>query len=218
MKCNHFIVLVVLAFVAFGSNVWAKDRITDRLPLDMKGFKTEVVTAAEEVIIYTQTISNAPGMWESRFYNQDFGWTHSFDAPYSYIQWSDLSIWASDVDDTFLDGEIDLIYADGQLLGALHGYAGTWSTTTFPVPVSCLSDKQLEVWVDIDSTHNTFQWAVEIGSSTLRVGYVPIPTPDRDEAFRKMDEKWNKLSYEERAAKVQTTDTLNKFRVNAILS
>lgn len=51
-------------------------------------------------------------------------------------------------------------------------YDGAWHTTTFTVPISLVSDGVLNVWLDIDSTHSTYYWAVTIGSSTFRVGYI----------------------------------------------
>jgi len=86
--------------------------------------------------------------------------------------WADLSIYAWDIDYDAPDGERDLIYVDGQYLGTLYGYDGVWATTTFTVPTSLLSDGALNVWLDIDSTHSDHYWAVTIGSSTLRVGYI----------------------------------------------
>lgn len=112
-------------------------------------------------------------MGEYRWYNQDFGWTHTFDISGACILWSDLSIYAWDVDYDAPDGERDLIYGDGQYLGTLYGYNGARYNTTFTVPTSLLSDGVLDIWLDIDSTHTYYYWAITIGSSTLRVGYIP---------------------------------------------
>jgi len=133
-------------------------------------YQTYTISGGE--MVYTQTIGNAPGMGEYRWYNQDFGWTHTFDVSDACILWSDLSIYAWDIDYDAPDGERDLIYCDGQYLGTLYGYDKVWSTTTFTVPTSLLSDRTLNVWLDIDSTHSDYYWAVTIGSSTLRVGYI----------------------------------------------
>lgn len=153
---------------------WAKDRTIDApQPEEVKKFfqKYQTYPISAEEAVYTQTIGNAPGMGEYRWYNQDFGWTHTFDISDACILWSDLSIYAWDVDYDASDGERDLIYGDGQYLGALYGYNGVWHTTTFTVPISLISDGVLNVWLDIDSTHSTDCWAVTIGSSTFRVGY-----------------------------------------------
>jgi hypothetical protein len=196
-----------LALVILTSDVWAKDPVPNHPPMKANKLRTVAVTPGEGTIVYTQMISDAPGMGEFRAYNQDFGWTHAFDAPYSYVQWSGLTIVAQDVD--YDQGERDIVSADGQTLGPLTGGdAGRWPTT-FTVPITLLADGKVKVWVDIDSTHNMDVWQAIIESSTLRVAYVL--RPDRDEAFRKMDEAWSAMSYEGRAATVKNESAFNRF-------
>ncbi|MGQ9779707.1 MAG: hypothetical protein ACUVRM_07505 [Bacillota bacterium] len=129
--------LITLSFPA-----WAKDTTADQPQEKMAEIEvTEAVLATEEVIVYTQTITDAPGMGEYRWFNQDFGWTHTFDLlDVETIQWAKLSINAWDVDYDAPDGERDLVYADGQNLGALSSYNSTWSISTFPLPPSLLYD------------------------------------------------------------------------------
>ncbi|MDI6888732.1 MAG: hypothetical protein QMC78_03425 [Methanocellales archaeon] len=49
-------------------------------------------------VIYEQTITDAPGMDEYRWYNQDFGWTHTFDPTGKEIISAKLEIRAWNVD------------------------------------------------------------------------------------------------------------------------
>ena len=195
-----------LAFAMLASHAWAEDPVSNRSPTKTNKLTTVAITPGEETIVYTQMIGDAPGMNEMRNDDQDFGWTHTLDAPYSYIQWSDLTIVAADVQYDY--GERDLVSADGQVLGPLYGpgWANRWSTT-FAVPISLLSDGKLNVWVDIDSTHQG-RWVL-IESSTFRVAYVL--RLDRDEAFRKMDEAWSAMSAAQQAAAVRSEAAFNRF-------
>ncbi len=191
----------------------AKDQRID-LPVAISVRNSGVVDVAtnQGTNTYTETINNAPGMGEYRWFNEDFGWRHSFlssktlristDRPRPMIprgsevenrhvltrsdltlflnrrnpQQASLSIEAWDVDaDATDDPEVDQIYLDGQLAGTLTGSSDTWSTTTFPVNISLLSDEFLDVFLNIDATHTDYIWAVTIGSSTLNVEYVPEP-------------------------------------------
>lgn len=197
---------MLLLVVGFHSTAWARDPIMYGPLGKLKRIRTEAVRPADEIVIYSQTISDAPGMGEWRSYNQDFGWTHTFDVAYSYVQWSDLNITALDVD--YDEGQRDLIYADGQYLGPLQGGDSGWWPTSFAVPISTLlPDGKLAIWVDVDSTHDYEKWMVTIGSSTLRVAYVL--KPDREEAFRRLDDKWNTLSQREKASKVRNQAVFN---------
>ncbi|MDZ7264163.1 MAG: PKD domain-containing protein [candidate division KSB1 bacterium] len=115
----------------------------------------------------TQTIGNAPGMDEYRWFDQDFGWTHTFDACCKTIKRASLRIRAWDVD--MAGGEVDKVYADGVCLGDLEGQDDEWSTTTFDLDPALLEDGTLEVWVDIDAMHEQRWWAVTIDWSRLVV-------------------------------------------------
>ncbi|MBA7492701.1 hypothetical protein ES702_03251 [subsurface metagenome] len=123
--------------------------------------------------IYTETIGDAPGMDQYRWYNQDFGWTHTFDTMGKTIISAKLEIRAWDVD--YASGERDIIYADGQRLGALTGSNGAWSTTPFTISpelaTTLLEDGKLYIFMDIDSTHSRRYWAVTVDWSRLTVEY-----------------------------------------------
>jgi len=127
-------------------------------------------------VIYEQTITNAPGMDEYRWYNQDFGWAHTFDSTGKRIISATLEIRALDVDwgePWYM--EHDIIYTDGHKLTELKGWSGTWSTTTFEIDpalaTEILEDEEMYVFVDIDSTHTYRCWAVTIDYSKLTIEY-----------------------------------------------
>jgi hypothetical protein len=92
-----------------------------------------------------------------------------------------LEITAYDVD----GGEIDVISSDGIVLGQLNVGDDAWSTTVFNLPDTALAelmDGTMDIWMDIDSTHDYMVWAVALGSSTLTVNYdtielVEVETP-----------------------------------------
>jgi len=115
-----------------------------------------------------------------RWYSDDWGWTHTiivsgFDS--ASINWATLEIDAYDVDPLL---EIDLIYADGVLLGRLDAGEKGWTVTTFnlgPAVLGGLADARLDIWMDIDSPSSCDVWAVTLGSSTLTVDYSVIPSP-----------------------------------------
>jgi len=114
-----------------------------------------------------------------RWYSEDWGWTHEVSSPGfdpASINWATLQIDAFDVD----YDEIDLIYADGVLLGRLDaGYDG-WDVTTFDLSsavLSQLADGKLDIWMDIDSSSNVDAWAVTLRSSTLTVDCNVVPSP-----------------------------------------
>lgn len=128
-----------------------------------------------------------PGSPYFRWYNEDWGWNHTFSPPEllpTTIISASLEIDAYDVDSPL---ELDVISSDGTVLGSLVGSDKTWSTTVFNLTGSALDDLldgTLDIWMDIDSTHmpGDTWWAVAIGSSTLTVNYetiveVPCPQP-----------------------------------------
>jgi hypothetical protein len=132
--------------------------------------RTTLVNAGDEMI-FTQVVDDAPGMGEYRWYNQDFGWTHTFDVPNACVAWAKLDITAWDVDYDAPDGETDRLSVNGQDLGTLYGYDWLWYTTSFTLPASLVLAGPLNLWLDIDSTHTQYFWATTIGASTLHVGY-----------------------------------------------
>jgi len=139
--------------------------------------------------IPTDTDATRPSSTDTyRWWNEDWGWTHTFSqpgpAPVSIIS-AILSIVAWDVDPGLgLYPEIDEIYvgtdSTGIYLGDLNDVDDDWSTTAFPLPTSTfadLMDGTINIFMDIDSTHNQDFWAATLKSSTLTVTYEPIPAP-----------------------------------------
>jgi len=123
-----------------------------------------------------------------RWWNEDWGWTHTFSppgpAPASIIS-TTLAIRAWDVDST-ADPEIDEVYvgtdSSGIYLGNLSDEDNVWGTTSLTLPPSTfadLMDGTINIWMDIDSTnlYDMDYWAVTLSSSTLTVTYEPIPAP-----------------------------------------
>ncbi len=121
-----------------------------------------------------------------RWWNEDWGWTHTFSppgpAPVSIIS-ATLTIEAWDVD-TGLYPEIDEIYvgtdSTGIFLGDLNDMDDVWSTTSLTLSASTfadLMDGTINIFMDIDSTHNQYVWAVTLKSSALTITYEPIPAP-----------------------------------------
>jgi len=120
-----------------------------------------------------------------RWWNEDWGWTHTFSppgpAPASIIS-ATLAIKAWDVD---FPSEIDIILgggSSGMNIGSLQGGDDQWSTTTLNLTSDLfadLMDGDIDIWVDIDSTnpYDMDMWAVTLESSTLTVTYEPIPAP-----------------------------------------
>lgn len=119
---------------------------------------------------------------QNRFYDQDWGWTHSFTPPAdisAVITGATLEIDAFDID----FGELDLIEADGILLGQLvaggnDAPSGTVFNLTGPVLDEML-DGTLDIWMDIGSVNQNYVhlYAAYLNSSTLTVNYEPVPVP-----------------------------------------
>ncbi len=130
------------------------------------------------------SIWSADGGKYYRYSSKDWGWNHTFsppgDAP-DEINWATLEIAAYDVDPT----EINIISGDGIVLGQLNVGDDKWSTTTFDLSDTALAelmDGTMDIWMDIDSTHDFNLFAVALGSSTLTVNYdtielVAVETP-----------------------------------------
>ncbi len=135
----------------------------------------------------TDTDATRPSPTDTyRWWNEDWGWIHTFSppgpAPVSIIS-ATLAIEAWDVDQGPYP-EIDKIYVGtdsaGIFLGDLNDLDDVWSTTSLPFPASTfadLMDGTINIFMDIDSTHNQDFWAVTLKSSALTVTYEPIPAP-----------------------------------------
>ena len=120
-----------------------------------------------------------------RWYNEDWGWTHSAIA--TAFSTAKLSISAFDVDwSESTSGEHDLIKvwdntnSQWVTLGELGGATDVWSYTTFTLPGD-LTDEiaaGLKVWMDIDY-YETDDWAVTLSKSVLSLddGEIPGPGP-----------------------------------------
>jgi hypothetical protein len=113
-----------------------------------------------------------------RWYNEDWGWTHAFPLPANpiVIDSATLVIDAWDVDGT----EVDVISGDGTVLDQLADINEGWAPTTINLPAGVLPDLldgTIDIWMDIDSTHDSVYWAVALRSSTFTVNYQVIPAP-----------------------------------------
>ena len=121
---------------------------------------------------------------ELRWYDSDWGWTHTFDPPEFpdvTINWATLGIYAFDSD----LAEVDLVEGDGLSLGQLEGADNnTWHLTTLPLDAAALDallDGSMDIWVNIgyipDEGAGPF-WGLTIESSTLTVDYDVVVVPD----------------------------------------
>ncbi len=133
---------------------------------------------------FTEVINSGYHFGEYLYYNGDWGWQHRFplyNTPGVTITSAKLYVYAYDVDaepSQGLNGEYDAISVDGTRLnpGYLQGANATWSTTTFDVPVSAITDDgNVNVAIDIDIYHNSPVWATQLNSSTLVVTYTLGP-------------------------------------------
>ncbi len=123
-----------------------------------------------------------------RWWNQDWGWTHSaIGTPFTTAT---LNISSFDVDwSEGADGEHDRIkvwdtsLADWRDIGELAGSGSTWSYAAFSLDSSLFDEiaAGLQVWMDIDSTHTQNWWAVTLAKSVLSLdeGELPGPGPGR---------------------------------------
>jgi len=153
-----------------------------------------IVDNGDGTFTYTQIIdenSDAPqymapvnggGFGIYSWYDQDYGWNHTFDAavctnPNLTINSVQIEIRAWDVDaepERGLNGEYDHITADGIDMNPvyLQGTGGTWSLTTFDVnTANLLDDCNLEMFIDIDMFATSRTWATELDYSKLVVNY-----------------------------------------------
>ncbi|MCL0041952.1 hypothetical protein M1N12_02685 [Peptococcaceae bacterium] len=162
-----------MAYVAF---TWIEGQVWAAIITAM-GRKLDQLDLSVYYQKVSQTIDRAPGMHQYRWFNQDFGWTHTIELPPGKkVGAASLRITAWNVDwGVEPYWEHDLVTADGFELGVLTGANTTTSTTTFILPVPVLKalqeDGKIEVFVDIDSNHNFYRWAVTIKRSELTVFY-----------------------------------------------
>ncbi|MBC8473062.1 MAG: hypothetical protein H8D56_26670 [Planctomycetes bacterium] len=136
--------------------------------------------------IPTDTDSSRPSSTDTyRWWNEDWGWTHTFSPPGptpSAIISATLEIRAWDVD---IPSEINIIFGSspsGTNIGTLQGGDDIWATSILslsPDLFADLMDGNIDIWMDIDSsnTYNMDMWAVTLESSKLTVTYNPIPAP-----------------------------------------
>lgn len=116
-----------------------------------------------------------------RWYNEDWGWTHS--AIGGTFTTASLYIAAWDIDQS--SGESDKIYVYDNgvktLLGELNGANDAWGYTTFNLGSNFFDDiaNGLQVWIDIDSNATYDNWAVTLSKSVLTLdgGNIPDPEP-----------------------------------------
>jgi hypothetical protein len=123
-----------------------------------------------------------------RWYNEDWSWSHNALSTSSATT-AKLSISAWDVDYYSYDGERDLITAYNvkdsavESIGYLIGQDSAWAYTDFALDLTQWGssiDAGLQVFIDIDSTHNYQNWAVLLAKSVLTLdnGYIPPPQPN----------------------------------------
>jgi hypothetical protein len=117
-----------------------------------------------------------------RWYNQDWGWTHTGIASAATALTATLNISAFDID--WASGEVDKVYAYDNgvktLLGTLTGDNDQWSYTTFTLGSNFYDDivSGLQVYLDIDSTNNEDVWAVTVAKSVISIDGGELPDPD----------------------------------------
>ena len=134
---------------------------------------------------YTETDPRRDDEPWYRYWNDDWGWTHTFSPPGptpSAITSATLEIRAWDVD---FPSEINIILGDGPSgtnIGSIQGDDDIWTTSILPLSSDLfadLMDGNIDIWMDIDSTnpYDMNMWAVTLESSKLTVNYAPIPAP-----------------------------------------
>ncbi|RLA97803.1 MAG: hypothetical protein DRG83_15330 [Deltaproteobacteria bacterium] len=148
-----------------------------------RGNSPVVSKSVVHIVTVKQTLRDQPGFNEYRWYNEDFSWVHN--VPFSHAMHlvgpTVLSIKAWDVDsDAPVDPEQDQIFIDNHYVGYLKGANKTWSTTEIEIPEDIVTeafrDGNAEIFIDIDSGHQTYHWAVAIAESTLMYHYKETET------------------------------------------
>jgi hypothetical protein len=192
MKKRFMVCFLVLAVLAVSSQTqahptipcyeWVNTTAVDLVDATDGQSNTYFVPGADnEPTIPAWMISDPSSYY--RFSAGDWGWTHTFSPPEllpTTMNSATLDIRAYDVD----GAEIDVIKSDGTVLGQLTGSDGTWSTSSFNLTGSALTDLldgTTSIWLDIDSANDGKKvWAVAIGWSRLSVDYdtkVEVPCP-----------------------------------------
>lgn len=118
------------------------------------------------------------------WYNNDYGWMHTFphwNAADLNILSATLTIVAWDIDSEpshGWNGEYDGVHVDSTLLspGYLQGNNNAWSTTVFDMPLGSITDDgDINVFLNIDMHHSTYNWATTLNYSRLEITYTMIP-------------------------------------------
>jgi len=129
-----------------------------------------------------------PPFGDYRWWDEDFGWLHTFDLTGKVLLSVTLEIRAWDVDNP-LPGyseyywERDKVYVDGNYIGELTGVGNDWSVTAFSIDPclaeAMLCDGKMDVWLDIDAggpgLREPGSWAVTIDWSKLTVEWDECP-------------------------------------------
>lgn len=139
---------------------------------------TQIVDESSSAPHYTRP-SNGGGFQIYSWFNQNYGWKHTFpysNSPGMRILSSTLTVRAYDVDaepTRGYNGEYDGITGDGSWLNPqyLQGTNGTWSVTNFNVDPSALYDGNLDVFCDIDMHHTYRYWATTLDYSKISIVY-----------------------------------------------
>ena len=190
MKKVFMVCTLVLLVLAVSSRTQASPTIT-YVEVRTEVTYVDVVDAANgqantyfvpESVADDDIISAGGGKYY-RWYDEDWGWTHTFNPPETVdvINWATLEIEAWDVDSPT---EGDKVSADGSLLGQLAGTNEAWSTSVFNLSGSALDDLldgTMNIRLDIEAERNIAWFAVALGSSTLTVNFdtielVEVPT------------------------------------------
>jgi hypothetical protein len=164
----------------------------------MSGVATAATATVSDVAQYAESYfwNHGEGVQNRTYYrygDEDWGWDHDITAPAGHlgILSATLAINAYDVrainPSGLPDPASDLIYGDGDLIGSLEtGYPLAWHVTTFTLSADALADLadgHLDLWIDIDTTHEVphLLYAVTLDTSTLTVTYLmpdaQIPAP-----------------------------------------
>ncbi|MEN6373497.1 MAG: hypothetical protein ABFD75_01785 [Smithella sp.] len=152
-------------------------------------------TAIAQATVYTDVIQTPIGYFVPtdaqkynapyyRWYDEDWGWTHNtLSGVVTSITTATLNISSFDVD--YSSGERDNVYiwnntdSKWDMLGTLTGKNDDWSYDAFNLGFQYFDEilAGLQVWVDIDSTHNYDNWALTLTKSVISIDGSAIPGP-----------------------------------------
>ena len=153
-------------------------------------------TAMAQASGYTDTIQAPTGYFVPtdgqkydapyyRWWDEDWGWTHNaLSGVVTSITTATLNISSFDVDSPY--GEEDKIYvynndnSSWDYLGTLVGKSDEWSYDTFVLGSQYFDEilAGLQVWVDIDTTHDYDNWALTLAKSVISIDGSSIPNPE----------------------------------------